>query len=137
MEKTWFAGSSIAISGTIASGGAINLVRTRTVSITAKVKFHGSATGDVRVDLYYSPDGKNWDTVAYTTFDIAVSAGVNVQRTAIIDAPEHGYLEVRLVNEDATYATSEYRVWRSVQLWPPYVCWEHGARGEITTPGGD
>lgn len=134
MEKAWFAGGNIAASGNAPSAGAINLVRARTVTITARVKFHGSATGDVRVEVFHSPNGNDWDTSAYATFDVSVSAGARVQKTAIIDPPEHGYLSVTLTNEDATYAVTDHKVWYTIQAWPKTPGWEKEGKGEITTP---
>lgn len=133
MERPWFTGGAIAKSGTVDSPGSINLVRARTLTVTASVKYHGSATGSVTCYLYYSPDGENFDTVAYTSFAITVTAGATVQRTAIVDVPEHGYMRVGLTNADATYATSEHKVWYTIQAWPPYHRWEEEAAGEITT----
>lgn len=136
MRKTFHVGGTIAASGSSPSAGTINLVRTRTLSVTASAKFHGSATGDVRVDLFYSPNGNDWDTMAYATFDLTVSQGNRVQKTAVIDPPEHGYMSVTLTNEDATYAVADHKIWYSVQVYPPYERWEKEAKGEITTPAG-
>jgi len=133
MERIWYSGGSIAASGTQKAENPIQLVRARTVTFTVRTTFNASATGDLRADVFFSPDGENWDTIVYTSFDIAVTAGGTVQRSVNVDPPEHGYLKMDLVNEDQTYAITNYKTWFSIQSNLPYPDWETLARGEITT----
>jgi len=100
---------------TIAS---ITFVRPRTLTITARVTYNASASSGIRLKLYFSPDGKHYDTVPYTYFDVDFTAGATVQETHIIDAPEEGYMSVVVQNLDATYAATQIFVWSCVRAYP-------------------
>ena len=125
---------SIAASGTFRQEGDIPLIRARTLSITARITFHSSATKGATVYLYYSPDGTNWDTIAYTSFEITLTAGQTVQRTLPIDVPEHGYIKVHVTNDDSSYAATDLKCWYTIQSWMPKPMME---RGKITADTGE
>lgn len=94
--------------------GDVTLVRLETLTITTKVTYNASATGAVRLKLYFSPDGKNYDTVPYAYYDIDLTAGSTIQETKGVDAPEAGHLRVAVQNLDATYAATNVFVWASI-----------------------
>lgn len=96
--------------------GDITLVRLETLGVTVRVTYNASATSGVRLKLYFSPDGKNYDTVAYAYFDIDLTAGSTVQETKLVDAPERGHLRVALEDLDATYAATGITVWSSLTV---------------------
>jgi len=127
MKKPFMVAGSIPASGTLTQPGDIPLVRARTLSVTVRLKFHASATKNATVYLYYSPDGSNWDTIPYTSFDLTLSAGEYVQRTVPIDVPEHGYIKVAVANNDTSYAISDVKAWYTIQSWG-----KEPARGVIT-----
>ena len=133
MEIRWFGGGTIAASGTVNAEVPVRLVRARTFTVTVGVTFGAQATGDARVDVYTSPNGVDWDTIVYTSFDLAVSAGEYIQRTVNIDPPEHGWISIRIVNEDASVAITNYKAWYSVSSHLQDIDWELIHRGEITT----
>ncbi len=81
--------------------GMINLNNVRTGTLTCRVTYGAGATTGATVNLYYSADGERFDTVAFTSFLVNLSAGSTVQESAIIDFPENGYVEVRVSNGDA------------------------------------
>lgn len=95
----------------------ITLDKTRTVGITAKTTYNASGTGSLRVNLYYSPDGINFDTIAYTYFDVTITAATTQQRTAIVDIPEIGYMQIAIQNLDATYTQTNVQAWVTQEKW--------------------
>jgi len=97
--------------------GVLDCRKVRTSSITCRAKYHASATAPVRVNLYFSPDSKNYDTIPYTFFDVNLTAGSECQETAIIDFPEHGYMQVEVKNTDATYSATNIQVWDTIIKW--------------------
>lgn len=115
------------------SPGDIPFIRARTLSISVRLTFHAAGTVDATCNLYYSPNGNNWDTIPYTTFLITVTAGAIIQRTVPIDIPEHGYMKAEVVNGDQTYAISAIQVWYTIQSWMPYRGLE---KGSILAPAG-
>lgn len=129
MENPWFIEPSLAASGTIRSRGTIQLVHARLLSVTGRCTYNASATGAVSVHIYYSPDGKHWDTTPYASYQILITAGTTVQRTAPIDVPEHGFIRVDVANADATYAATNLKVWYSISSYP-----ERGLAPEGVTP---
>lgn len=117
MRTPWFNVGNIPVSGTAWCKGSIPLVRARTLSITIQVYFAASHDTDATVYVYYSPDGNNWDTIAYTTWVLGFSAAATVQRTVILDVPEHGYIMYKLVNGSDTYTMSKLKSWYTIQSW--------------------
>lgn len=94
--------------------GDVTLYRLETIAVTVRVTYHASATVAVRLKLYFSPDDKNYDTVAYAYFDVDLSAGETVQETKLVDSPEGGNLRVAVENLDAVYAATAISVWVGV-----------------------
>ena len=95
----------------------IPLVRARTLSLTVRCTFGGSIDEDATVYLFYSPDGNNWDTIHYTSFVIAYTAGGTIQRTVIIDPPEHGYVWAKIQNGSSADTISNVKMWYTIQSW--------------------
>ena len=132
MKKPWFMQMSIPASGTAWCDSQIALVKARTLSITIRLTFNASATGNAKAYLYYSPDGKYLDTVAYSSWTITVSAGNTIQQTEIIDPPEHGYLTLKIANEDQTYTITNVKAWYTIQSWELRGAPRRGALREDT-----
>jgi len=97
--------------------GNIGFVKPRTMTVTARVNYNAAATAGIRVNLYFSPDGKNYDTVPYTSFDVNLTAGATIQETHIIDAPEEGYMKISVENLDAVHAAIGIYAWVTIQEW--------------------
>jgi hypothetical protein len=127
MHTPWFIRGYVPASGTANSEGSIVLVRARTLSITVRVTFDGTVNADTTVNLYYSPDGNNWDTTVYTSFIIPFVISTTKQRTRIIDPPEHGYMSVAVVNGSAAGALSSVICWYTIQSWGRTGDVGHGA----------
>ena len=117
MEKPFQKISSLAASGT-QELGVINLNRCRTFSVTGKCTYNSSGTLALRVHLYYSPDGKSYDTVSYAYFDVTITAGSAIQESHSIDMPEHGYMLLKLQNLDTSYAITNISIWYEIGSYP-------------------
>ncbi len=117
MRQPWFMESIIATSGTKRSPGAIALVKARTLSITTRLTFNGSGTDDATINIYYSPDGSNYDTEPFADWTITVDAGETEQRTVVIDVPEHGFIYASIVNGDSSYTLTSVKMWYAIQSW--------------------
>jgi len=126
MFNTWFQKPSIPANSVAWSPNDVPLVRARTVTITVRLKYHASATGKAICNVYYSPDGKHYDTVPIDYFDIDLSAGEVVQETGIIAVPEHGYFKVAIQNTDTNYPITDVMVWYTIQSWAFRVKQEAG-----------
>jgi len=122
---------TVAASATVLLPGSISLVRARTLSVTVDVLFGGSIDADAVLKVYYSPDGKNWDDLVYTSFAITYTVSVWVQRTVEISVPEHGYLAFKITNGSSADTLDGVRYWYSLQSYPDLG---GGSRGLQTTP---
>lgn len=91
--------------------GDVTLYRIETFSVTTKVTYNGSATAGIRLNMYFSPDGNNYDTVPYAYYDIDLTAGGTVQESKLVDSPERGYLRIAVKNLDTVYAASGIFIW--------------------------
>ena len=107
---------SIAASATY-EVGTVEVKNLRTLTVTCKVAYNGSATAGVRLAVYYSPNGKSWDTVPYAYFDVNFSAGATVQETHVFDMPEDGAVTVKVINNDTSYSATDVDVWFSEATW--------------------
>ena len=94
------------------SFGNVTLNNTRTATITCKITYGAGATTGATVNLYYSPDRGQFDTVAFASFLVNLNPGNTVQETAILDLPEHGYVEIKVSNGDA--AATDVELWYSL-----------------------
>jgi len=117
MERPFGHIASLGKSGTQTLGTVIALIRARTLSITIRLKCGASLDANPKVSLYFTPDGKNYDTIAYTSFELTYSAGNWVQRTIIIDPPEHGALQVRIENQSSADTITMIDAWQTIQAY--------------------
>lgn len=130
MQKPLGRIDSIAASATDIVPGLIPLVRARTLSLTVSVDFWSSIDADATVYVYYSPDGKNYDTIAYTSFAVTYTAGSTIQRTVLIDVPEHGHIQTKVTNGSQSDTIDEVVVWYSIQAHPDFG---GQSRGQLDT----
>ncbi len=121
---------TIAVSGREQIPGQIPLVRTRTLSITVRMTFGAAVDANATIELYYSPDGNMWDTLTYATQAVTYTAGAAVQKSFIVDPPEHGHIIVKVLNGSAADTITDIRGWYSIQSWPNFG---GDSRGLITT----
>jgi len=124
--------SSLAASGSQVLGGSIPLVRARTLSLTIRETCGASIDADTTVGIYYSPDGNKWDSIVYTSWAITFTASETIQRTVLIDPPEHGYLVVKITNGSSADVLTNIKGWFSIQSWDTPTP-EVQRRGDITT----
>jgi hypothetical protein len=95
----------------------VNLSLFRDFTIAAKASYAAGTTSACRVLLYWSPDGVNYDTVAYAYFDITLTANTTVQESHSIDMPPSGYMRISVKNQDSGQVNT------AVQLWMSYARW--------------
>lgn len=126
MQKPMGRIDSIAASGIGIVPGVIPFVRARTLSITVRLTFGASIDADADVYLYYSPDGRNWDTIAFTSWAITYTASGVVQHTVIVDPPEHGNMAIKITNGSQADTIDEAVVWYSIQSWPDFPAQSRG-----------
>ena len=117
MQKPLGRIETIAASGRDQIPGQIPLVRARTLSCTVKMTFGGAIDADATAELYYSPDGNRWDTLTYAAQAIAFTAGGTVQKTFIVDPPEHGHMIVKVLNGSQSDTITDVIAWYSIQSW--------------------
>lgn len=117
LEKTVLGNVSVLGVSTEESLGIVDCRKVRTVSLTARCTYNASAGSAVQVNCYFSANGKDFDTVAYAQFNITLTAGSTIQETKIYDFPEHGYMEVKVKNLDATYTATNVSVRDTVVKW--------------------
>jgi len=121
---------TIAASGREQIPGQIPLVRARTLSCTVRMDMAAGVDANATIEIYYSPDGNNWDTLTYAAQAVVFTAGATVQQTFIIDPPEHGHLIIKVLNGSQADTITNVIGWYSIQSWP---YWEGDSRGLIDT----
>ena len=117
MRSPWCQLGTIPAGGSVWSKGSIPLVRARTVTFTGRVNFAAGANAAVTMNVYFSPDGNNWDTTPYAVLGIPFTVSSTIQRTLLVDPPEHGYLRVQLANGDQTRTVTIAMLWYTIQSW--------------------
>ena len=130
MQKPLGRIETIAASGRDQIPGQVPLVRARTLSCTVRMTFGASIDADATLEVYYSPDGNNWDNLTYATQAVAFTAGATRQQTFIIDPPEHGHICFKVLNGSDADTITNVVGWYSIQSWPP---WKGDSRGLIET----
>jgi len=106
---------SVAASGTSKNSQSIALVKARTMSLTCRLTCGAALNADPTVQLYTSPDGEDWDTETYTDFDLAHTASATIQRTALIDVPEDGYILANVLNNSAADTLEKVTLWYTLE----------------------
>ena len=67
IQTPWLMHGLLPVSGSVWCPGDVRLVRARTLGVTVRVTFPAAADTDATAYFYYSPDGKHYDTIAYTS----------------------------------------------------------------------
>jgi len=94
--------------------GEITLVRLETLTVTLRLTYNAASAVATRLNLYFSPDADNYDTVPFAYFDVDLTAGAICQKTKVVDAPEAGYLRFAVQNRDVAQAVTNISAWSSL-----------------------
>ena len=97
--------------------GTVDVEKCRTLTITCRVTYNGSAANPVNVNLYYSPTGERFDTYPYDSIEIPLSAGETVQKTVNVDVPEDGQMQISIENLDGSVSATNVKVWVAIVRW--------------------
>jgi len=98
------------------------IVRTAEVTIRATIPVN-TEEAHLDINLYYSPDGVNYDTVPYTYRSLlekdetTAPTNTTIQRTWIIDPIEHGWFKITVQNNAAGWNATNVSVWTNVARW--------------------
>jgi len=80
------------------------------LAVILRAAYNSAATAGVKLSIYYSADGTNWDTDTDDVYTHPFKAGEAKQKTYIIaSVPPH--VRVRVENLDGTYAVT-ITLWR-------------------------
>ena len=72
------------------------------VAITARCFYGSNPTQELRISIFYSPDGKNYDTIPFTFFDVDFKANTVQQKTQLIEILPTGIFTIKVKNMDHT-----------------------------------
>jgi hypothetical protein len=117
LESPFYEISVIGKSTTSTPSSLIKLFKARTVSLTVRLTCGASLDVNPTVNVYYLPDENNRDTIPYTSFTLTNSAGNTIQRTVLIDPPEHGSFCITITNGSSADSITNVKAWYSVQSW--------------------
>ena len=70
------------------------------IAITARCSYGSSLTQELRISIFYSPDGKNYDTIPFTFFDVDSKASATQQKTQLIEILPTGIFIIKVKNMD-------------------------------------
>lgn len=101
----------------IAAGGnalsdAIDLQSIKALVVGMSVDFGATPDGNVKLEVLTSPDDTNWDTVAYTQFEIDFSVSVTLQKSIPVNSDAR-YAKIKITNLDSADSID---VWGFVTL---------------------
>jgi len=69
-------------------------------AITARCSYGSSLTQELRISIFYSPDGKNYDNIPFTFFDVDYKASATQQKTQLIEILPTGIFIIKVKNMD-------------------------------------
>jgi len=81
--------------------------------VTLKATYDPASTKGVRLEVYTSPDGVDWDTDTDEIYDLPFEAGVTRQKPYIVPAL-HPNIRFRIINLDPTYPVT-------ISLWRTFI----------------
>lgn len=96
---------------------SITLNKARSVSCTVRTTYAAGAANPASVHIFYSATGSDWDTVPLLEFMVDLTASATIQKTGVIDVPEHGYIMFEVENLDAGEAITNTSLWWKVGNW--------------------
>lgn len=107
---------TLAVSGSEITSD-ITLNKCRSLAIQIEMTFGGSIDADATVDAYFSSDGNNWDSIAYTSWAITYTVSTTVRRTVLINVPEHGFIKFKVTNGSSADTITKVKLWKIIQRW--------------------
>ena len=115
MQKTYYtmvneASLAGGASTTLADCTALTLTRAISTFFEVEATFDSSATAGLSISWYASYDNSHYDTSAWLTDSVAVSAGNSVRVPLNSINPSPLYLKCTVTNSDATYAVTNLKV---------------------------
>lgn len=116
MKNPFWETDTITASGNVKTS-TIKLNKCRTLAVKFELTFGASIDADATWDAYFSPDGNNWDSLAYTSGAITYTANTVVSKTFNISVPEHGWLYFKITNGSSADTIDKVRVWKSIQSY--------------------
>ena len=72
------------------------------VAITARCSYGSDIIQELRISIFYSPDGKNYDNIPFTFFDVDIKANAVQQKTQLIEILPTGLFIIKVKNIDPT-----------------------------------
>jgi len=134
--KTVLRVDSIAAAGTT-RGTTSNLEDATSLTLTGRATYHADAAVGVTVRVYYSPDGRNYDTVPYTEFVIDLTAGSTIQETHLLDVPKKGYFTYAVYNGEQSEAVTNVELWATIGFDELAIRDSRSLLGAELSPQGD
>ena len=94
----------------LAGGGSVSIELTvpeglSKIALVVKATYNSSASSGIRIKVYWSPDGSNWDTDTDEVYDHPFEAGKTKQKTYVIHALTP-YVKIVIENLDPDYAVT-------------------------------
>ncbi|RLI08932.1 hypothetical protein DRO24_00295 [Candidatus Bathyarchaeota archaeon] len=82
----------------------------KTILLTCKLTYHGSATDGAEVKIYTNPTGKSWDTDPYASFLMPFTAGATKQKTVLVDVEGLEFIRADIENLDSSYPITNAKI---------------------------
>lgn len=93
-----------------ANCGIIELDHVRTLALQLCADYNASAASPAVLQLFYSPDGQEFDSVVFDSWTLNLSAGSRQRKSKHYDLPEQGFLMLKIQNQDSTYDLTNVRL---------------------------
>jgi len=103
----------LAVSSSL-DAGLINCRNLDKINLTCKATFAAESDTDLIVYLYYSPDGKVFDTESFGSLTLTDVTSNVVQKSALYSVPDTGWLKIVLYNGSEAKTISNIFVWASI-----------------------
>jgi hypothetical protein len=103
----------LAVSTSI-DAGMINCRNLDKIAVSCAGTFAAESDADLTVSLYYSPDGKTFDTETFDSLTLTDVASTVVQKSKLVSVPDTGWIKIVLTNGSSQKTISALKVWASV-----------------------
>jgi hypothetical protein len=94
--------------------GVVNCRNLELICVTTKVTFASDSDDDLTVQLFYSPDGKSYDTEVFDSMTLTDVASTAVQKSELFEVPDTGWMKIVLSNASEAKAITDLKCWASV-----------------------
>ena len=109
---------------TTQEGGYFSIEDVETLFLTVRAAWPADHDENGLFDIYFSPDGINYDTITLLTTIIPCEAWQEVQRTIELPITRRGYLKYRFDNRAQNVSTSPMR-------WKTWATFKYKERGVV------